>query len=343
MSSQVNRRDILALAGTLGVSACVTGKGSMEAPGAGLLVDPGREPDEVISLWPAGPPGGEDLQLREEIHERTNTYGLRDRAATSITEPTVSVFRPANPDGSACLLIPGGGYARVVIDKEGYEGARHFNRHGMTCYVLKYRLPGDGWMAGPDTPLQDAQRAMRLIRSRTGEDGINPDNIMVMGFSAGGHVAGSLCQRFDTAVYQPQDRIDDLPARPDLGVLVYPVTLMVAPFGHEGSRTRLLGEAPQDQLLAKYDLTTAPNPAGPDLFLLHTLNDASVPVENTFEMAMACHRVGVPAVVHAYEEGEHGFGMRGIDHLPVGKWPMLVLDWMRRKYAGRHVADHIRG
>ena len=343
MSAWVNRRDLLAFAGTLSVSACATGKERGEAPGLGLLVDPDREPDEVIRLWPGGPPGGAGVQLQEEIVERTNAYGLRDRAAIKISEPTVSVFRPANPDGSACLLIPGGGYARVVIDKEGYEGARYFNQHGVTCYVLKYRLPGDGWLAGPDTPLQDAQRAMRLIRSRADVDGINPDALMVMGFSAGGHVAGSLCQRFDAEVYQPQDRIDSLPARPDLGALVYPVTLMTAPFGHEGSRSRLLGEAPHAQMQAKYDLTTSPNPAGPDLFLLHTLDDASVPVENTFEMATACRRAGVRATVHAFEEGVHGFGMRGIDDRPVGKWPMLVLDWMRRKMTDARVIAQIRG
>ncbi|MEQ9314603.1 MAG: alpha/beta hydrolase, partial [Henriciella sp.] len=250
-----------------------------------------------------------------------------------VTDPTLTLFRAKAPAGKTMLIIPGGGYKWVVVEKEGYEGARYFNQFGYDVYVMDYRLPHQGWAAGPDTPLQDAQRAMRVIRSRAETDGIDPDNILVMGFSAGGHLAGSLCQRFDAPVYDAVDEADALSARPDLGVLVYPVALMRAPLAHEGSRTCLIGEAPSDALYAKYDLTSAPHPAGPPLFLLHALDDEAVPVENSLFMATACRKAGVSAVLHTFEKGGHGFGLRGIGDMPVGVWPQLVMDWAEARAA----------
>lgn len=294
-----------------------------------LLVELDRAPDEVIEIWPNGAPGGEGVELDEHYVERDNAFGLRDRAVHEVTSPTLSLFRAAKPNGSVILLIPGGGYRWVVVEKEGFEGARYFNQFGADVYVMSHRLPHQGWAAGPDTPLQDAQRAMRLVRAlNQGKD------IAVMGFSAGGHLAGSLCQRFAADVYEPIDAIDELSARPDLGVLVYPVTMMSAPYAHEGSRRHLIGETPSPELFAKYDLTTAPNPDGPPLFLLHTLDDAAVPVENSLELARAARAAGVPATIHVFDEGGHGFGLRGIEDKPVAAWPQLAMDWARARGFG---------
>lgn len=322
MAGLDRRRLLLASAG-LGLTACAS-RAAPHAASIPLLVDLDRQPDEEIELWPGGAPGGEGVDLQEHYVERENALGLPDRAALDVTRPTLTLFRAQDPDGSVMLLIPGGGYRHVVVEKEGFEGARHFNRFGADVYVLKYRLPHQGWAAGPDTPLQDAQRALRLIRSRAPHA-----QVTAMGFSAGGHLCGSLCQRFDEPVYTPRDEADALSARPDLGVLVYPVTLMRPPHGHAGSRTHLLGQTPSADAIAKYDLTTAPNPDGPPLFLLHTLEDASVPVENSLELAVAARRAGLPAVLHVFDRGEHGFGLRVAEGSPLAKWPGLVLDWTR--------------
>ncbi len=296
-----------------------------------LLVDPTREPDAVIDLWPTGAPGGEGVTLEEKTVERANSYNLIDRAAHNVMRPTLSVFRPQKPDGSAILIIPGGGYSWVVIDKEGYEGARWFSRQGATVYVLRHRLPHQGWAAGPDTPLQDAQRAIRLIRSRTQADGVDPKRVMVMGFSAGGHVAGSLATRFNANVYEPLDATDQLSARPDAAVLMYPVVTMKQGPAHAGSRRNLLGETPSDALVARYSLETAPPADTPPTFLLHAADDASVPVENALLLFSALKAANVPAALHVFETGGHGFGLRGLDNDPRRLWPEMVMDWGRQQ------------
>lgn len=292
-----------------------------------LLVDPGREPDAIIDLWPSGAPGSQNLSLVEKVVERDNPYGLPDRAAHDVTRPTLSVFKPQRPDGSAILIIPGGGYRWVVIDKEGFEGARWFSRQGATVYVLKHRLPHQGWSAGPDTPLQDAQRAIRLIRARAGADGIDPARVMVMGFSAGGHVAGSLATRFDAQVYAPADAADHLSARPDAAMLMYPVVTMKADIAHAGSREHLIGASPSDAMVAKYSLETAPPKTTPPTLIMHAADDASVPVENATLLFAALKSAGVPVALHVFETGGHGFGLRGLEGDPRAAWPRLVMEW----------------
>jgi acetyl esterase/lipase/mannose-6-phosphate isomerase-like protein (cupin superfamily) len=295
-----------------------------------FLVDPGRAPDVEIELWPGGAPGGEGVQLSEHVVDRDNPFGLVDRAAHDVTRPTLSVFRPQKPDGSAILIIPGGGYRWVVIDKEGFEGARWFSRQGATVYVLKHRLPHQGWSAGPDTPLQDAQRAMRLIRSRASADGVDPKRIMVMGFSAGGHVAGSLATRFDAEVYAARDDADRLSARPDSVALMYPVITMKAGPAHVGSRANLIGEAPAQAMVDKYSLETAPPANTPPTLIIHAADDASVPVDNALVMFASLRAAGVPSSLHIFESGGHGFGLRGIETDPRSAWPGLVMDWGRK-------------
>lgn len=295
-----------------------------------LLVDSGRQPDAVIDLWPGGAPGGGGVTLSERVVERDNPFGLPDRAAHDIVTPTLSIFKPQKPNGAAILIIPGGGYSWVVIDKEGFEGARWFSRQGATVYVLKHRLPHQGWAAGADTPLQDAQRAIRTIRARAAEDGVDPARIMVMGFSAGGHVAGSLATRFDAQLAPPGDAIDRLSARPDAAVLMYPVVTMKSGAAHAGSRRNLLGEAPSPELAAAYSLETSPPANAPPFFLLHAADDASVPVENSLLLFSALRQAGVPAALHVFEAGGHGFGLRGIDTDTRRNWPSMVIDWARQ-------------
>jgi len=294
-----------------------------------LLVDANREPDAVIDLWPSAPPGGANVSLNETIVARQNPDGLTDRAAHDVTHPTLSIFRFQRPDGSAILIVPGGGYRWIVMDKEGFEGARWFSRQGATVYVLKHRLPHHGWEAGPDTPLQDAQRAIRIIRSRMKPDGIDPERVMVMGFSAGGHVAGSLATRFAERVSESVDAIDTLSARPDVAMLMYPVVTMKSELAHESSREHLIGSTFSQALAEKYSLEVSPPRDTPPTPIMHAADDASVPVENAILLFAALRAAGVPAALHVFEKGGHGFGLRGLDGEPRSAWPAMVMDWGR--------------
>jgi acetyl esterase/lipase len=287
------------------------------------------EPDEIINLWPGRAPGAPNPLPKEEIVFRNNPFNLVDRAAHNVATPNLSLFRPNKPNGAAILIIPGGGYSWVVIDKEGYEGAKHFAALGYHVYVLRYRLPHQGWVAGPDTPLQDAQRAMRLIRSRAGQDGIQANKVMVMGFSAGGHVAGSLALKFDHAITPPRDGVDALSAKPDLAVLMYPVVTMTEPFRHPKSRENMIGLTPSPAAIAAYSLETNMRADAPPFFILHAEDDPAVPVENALMLHEAARRSKVSVTLHLLEKGGHGFGLRGIAGTPLALWPDLVLTWVQ--------------
>jgi acetyl esterase/lipase len=294
-----------------------------------LIVDVDRGPDEIVRLWPDGAPGGDNVQLVERSEERANPYGLSDHSVTDVTQPTLSVFRAGRPDGSAILIAPGGGYSRIVVEHEGWESARWFSLRGPTVYVMTYRLPHQGWAEGADTPLQDAQRAIRLIRSRAEQDGIDSNRIMVLGFSAGGHLAGSLATRFAETVYDPVDPADALSARPDAAALLYPVVTMREPYVHMGSRQNLIGNSPGPEAIEKYSLETDPPADTPPVILIHAGDDPAVPVENSIDLYAALKEAGVPAALHIFQKGGHGFGMRGLDAGPLHVWPELVMDFGR--------------
>ncbi len=291
---------------------------------------PMADPGEIIDLWPAGAPGGERVTAVETVLDRTTPNGPRDRALTHTRKPTLVVFRPKTPNGAAVMLAPGGGYERVVIDKEGYEMARWLAARGYTCFVLFYRLPGDGWAAGPDMPLQDVQRGLRLVRSRAAAMGFSPDRVAVMGFSAGGHLAASLTTRFSAKVYERVDAADDLSARPDLSALIYPVISMDPAFMHSGSRKQLLGPSPTPEQIALYSPDKQVAADLPPVFLLHAADDKTVPVENTLAMFTALKAKAIPAEMHVFEEGGHGFGLRFTQDKPVAAWPGLFETFAKR-------------
>jgi acetyl esterase/lipase len=308
----------------------VAGAASLPAVAAAQGGPLSADPAEVIRLWPRTPPGAPARLPPEKVVERPAAAGLRDRYVEHVAVPTLTVLRPARPNGAAMLIIPGGGYIRVVIDKEGFETGRWLNDRGVTAFVLRYRLPADGWTPRGDAPLQDAQRAVRLIRGRAAEFGLDPKRIGVLGFSAGGHLAASLATRHAAAIYARVDAADALSARPDLAVLGYPVILMQPPAVHSGSRTQLLGHSPSPErlTLATPSLTVAADT--PPTLILHAVDDASVPVENATAMFAALRAAKVPAEMHLFQEGGHGFGLRGIAGKPVAAWPDLMLAWANR-------------
>lgn len=325
---RVRKAVTLAGIGALSLTACAPQAKPVTDPVANtLLVDPGRAPDEVLPLWPDGAPGGTAVQLTEHVETRMDPQNVPYDSAVDVTRPTLSVFRAAHPDGSAVLVVPGGGYSLVVVDHEGWESARWFSQHGPTVYVMTYRMPHQGWSAGPDTPLQDAQRAIRVIRARAEQDGIDPARVMVMGFSAGGHLAGSLAMRFDEQVYAPIDAADGLSARPDAAALIYPVVTMREPYVHMGSRKNLIGESPTPAMIARYSLETAPPAGTPPMLLIHAGDDPAVPVQNSIGLYEALQKARIPVALHLFEQGGHGFGMRGLDAGPLHLWPQLVLDF----------------
>jgi acetyl esterase/lipase len=315
----------------------VLGLGAAVAAGSGAVAAAQPEdPKEAIRLWPSGAPGGERVTVSLQIVERSPDPALyRDRFAVGITDPLLTVFRPARPEGASLLIAPGGGFQRVVIDKEGFEAARRFAEAGVTCFVLRYRLPADGWAAGPDAPLQDAQRALRLIRQDAGRRGLDPDRVSVLGFSAGGHVAASLATLHARSVYDPVDEADRLSAKPMVAGLMYPVITMEQPFAHPMSRRRMLGDAPTEAQVAAYSRERSVSPDTPPAFLVQALNDPDVPIENSQRMFDALRAANLPCEFHRFEEGGHGFGIRLAQDKPCAAWPDLFLAWARRHGAFR--------
>lgn len=288
------------------------------------------DPTETIRLWPGAAPGGERVTVTPVVTERSTDPAFHDRFARYTTEPILTVLRPARPNGASLLLIPGGGYKWAVVDKEGLDCARVFAAAGITCFVLRYRLPGDGWAAGPDAPLQDAQRALRLVRRRAAADGLDPARVAVLGASAGGHLAGMLTARTDET-YVPVDDADAVSMRPDLSILLYPVATMADPFVHAGSRREMLGETPSTDAIARYSLERMDWRDRPPVFLLHAMDDEAVPVENSLQLLTTLRAAGVKAEAHLFEEGGHGFGVRLIAGKPAAVWPELVLRWAARR------------
>jgi acetyl esterase/lipase len=286
------------------------------------------DPDETVRLWPGAAPGkAPKLQFR--LIERSTNPAFKDRAVIGISEPLFTVFRPQSPNGAAVLIATGGNYIRVVLDKEGFETARRVNEAGITAFVLRYRLPFEGWQ--PEAPLQDAQRALRLIRADAPAYGIDPARLGIMGFSAGGHVAASLATCHGQRVYDPVDAADAVSARPDFQALFYPVITMLKPHAFEGAVEAVLGkDAPEDRRAA-FSRERFVDGETPPAFLCTATNDDVIPATNTRLYEAALVRAGISAELHWFENGGHGFGIRVGGNSPVSIWPELFLNWARAR------------
>lgn len=328
MPSVTRRRALQSLLAAAGASASVGTGVATDAPALRA-----SDPDEVFSIWPGTPPGSDAVEVHEEIIERPNAAGLRDRIVRSVTVPRITVFRPRGKPRGALLLLPGGGYRHVVVDKEGFETARWLADRDIAVFVLYYRLPADGWAAGPDAPLQDAQRAMRVLGARASTWAIDPERTGVIGFSAGGHLAARLACCHSRHVYAAIDAADQLSARPSIAGLIYPVITMDAAFAHAGSREQLLGLAPSAERVHEYSADTSAAAGAPPTFILHAGDDASVPVENALRMERALRAAGVPVDLHVFSTGGHGFGLRAIAGKPVSIWPQLFHDWVESQFS----------
>lgn len=283
-------------------------------------------PGNVVELWPGGAPGGERVSVREELLERSPAGPLRDRIAQHVTRPVMTLFEPQGEyNGITLLIVPGGAYTRVVIDKEGFESAEWFAERGFAAAVLRYRMPADGWAAGADAPVHDAMRALRLLRERP-ISGTRPTSVGIMGFSAGGHVTARLITEPRLA-YPRRDAADDASARPDFAVLMYPVIATTGAHAHKGSAEQLVKAGVRVEDLSRYSPDLNVSPATPRTLLIHAADDKGVVPENSFTMYAALRKAGVPSALHVFDRGGHGFGMRGVAGLDSAAWPELVRAW----------------
>lgn len=279
--------------------------------------------DEIIDLWPGPPPGKTDAKIVRSIEPRNDDPAHPDRWVRGIDRPVMVVRRPARPNGAAMLVMPGGGYEFLSYDNEGTSQAAWLNARGITAFILLYRLPAEGWIRREDVPLQDAQRAVRLIRARAKTLGVDPERVGALGFSAGGHLAGSLATRHSEQVYGPVDDADRLSARPDVVGLGYPVVSLDAPFTHAGSRDNLLGAGASETLRRTHSVDRRVDTATPPLFIFHAADDMLVPPANAIALFSAMEAAQRPVALHMFEDGGHGFGVK----LPKSKqgavWPDL--------------------
>jgi len=274
----------------------------------------------VIELWPGKAPG--DVGIKGEETSRVFQSPLvgPTKLITNVTRPTITVYRPPadRNTGTAMVICPGGGYWDLFWELEGEEVAAWLNAQGMTGVILKYRCPrrpGDVKGEPPLGPQLDAQRAVRLVRSRAKEWGIDPNRIGIVGFSAGGHLAVATAAGFPTKLYEPIDAVDELSGRPDFAVACYPGYLKV----EDRDEVRADLKIPADM---------------PPVFLAHASDDntsygGSVS-EHSVVTYLALKRAGVPAELHVFATGDHDFGVRQDEKLP-SSWPQLCVRWLRNR------------
>lgn len=330
------RRSLFALAGGAAVVAAAGARAHGAAGDDPLIgsLRQQRDPDLRLPLWPQGalpaPPAG----LTDNVRQIGNVTTYKDRNRGGITMPDLSIFRAPRPNGAAVLLIPGGAYERVGIDREGEDVARGLNTRGYSCGVLAYRLPHEGWADGWEVPLADAQRAMRLLAAQGAALGFAPDAVHVLGFSAGGHLAATLALDPARAARAPADALDRTSARPASLGLLYPVITMDPAATHAPSRRNLIGAAPSEALVARFSLERHVTPACPPAFLLGASDDKPVPIANSYRFAAALAAARVPHALHVFDQGGHGFGLRLAQDRAVAGWLRLYLDWLARQTGG---------
>jgi len=286
---------------------------------------------DVIPLWPGSGvgPGSENSPAKLTVTERSQVAFWPDRIVTGITKPNLTAFVPDKPNGAAVIVAPGGAYMRIVLDKEAAEMARWLNPYGVTVFLMQYRLPAEGHVNGKDVPLQDAQRAIRVLRQNAKDWGLDPSRIGMLGASAAGHMAANLGANFSRKVYEPVDEADKLSARPDFLILLYPVIKMDATLTHMDTRTQLLGKDPSEALIKAYSPDLNVTKDSPKTFVVLANDDSAVPPQNGIAYVEALKRVGVSTELHVFPEGDHGFGIRDTRQLPVSAWPNLAAEWLK--------------
>jgi acetyl esterase/lipase len=280
----------------------------------------------TLKLWPDGIPGSKN---DPSYVENIITTGGRVTRATNVVTPDLTVFLPdpSKASGAAVLICPGGGYGTLAFDHEGNAIAAWLNDNGIAGIILKYRLPSDRIMTDKSIgPLQDAQEAMRVIRRNATEWKIDPKRVGVIGFSAGGHLASTISTHYADKVYDVKDNIS---ARPDFSLLIYPVISMDTTITHRGSRNNLIGIDPTERNVLRFSNEKQITSDTPPAFLVHSSDDNAVPVMNSIGYYMGLQKKKIPAELHIFQKGGHGYGLA-----PNGgtesSWPALCIKWMKQ-------------
>ncbi len=282
--------------------------------------------DLTLPLYPTGKVP--NYQKTSEVEKWDTTNIVR---VSLVQTPTMDVYLPAgsNATGQAVVICPGGGYGILAYNWEGADPARFLSAKGITAIVLKYRLPNSKSNITPHlSPLLDAKRAIRTVRAHAKKWKIDPAQVGIMGFSAGGHLASTLATHFDAGDAAANDSIERQSSRPDFAVLVYPVISMSKPSMHSGSRNNLIGAKPDSSLAILYSNELQVTEKTPPTFLIHATDDKGVPVENSLLFYQALKDKGVPAEMHIYPTGGHGFGL-GIGKGYLETWTDRLVDWLR--------------
>jgi acetyl esterase/lipase len=279
---------------------------------------------EIIPLYEKGIPNSKPITNREKSEMGADSI-LR---ISKVSEPTLLVFLPPKEkaNGTAVIICPGGGYSILAASHEGTDVAKVFNEWGVTAFVLKYRLPDDSTMEQKEIgPLQDAQRAIQLVRMDAKKWGIDKNKIGIMGFSAGGHLASTAGTHFNHAVIANNNNIS---LRPDFMVLLYPVISFTDSLAHMGSRTNLIGKNPTPEKINYYSNELQVTKQTPPTFLVHAKDDGGVKVQNSISFYDALQKNGVSSEIHLYEKGGHGFGMH--NKTSTDQWMDWLQTWMKK-------------
>ncbi len=289
---------------------------------------------KTYPLWPEGAPGAQGSETGDKFH------------AGDV--PTITLYSPPEEKatGAVFVVCPGGGYGFLATDHEGREVAEWLNSLGVAAVVLKYRL---GPKYRHPAMLQDAQRAIRTVRAKAGEWGLDPARVGIIGFSAGGHLASTASTHFDKGNPEASDPIERQSSRPDRAVLVYPVITAQPPVGHAGSFKNLLGDNPSEEMLRNLSNETQVTKDTPPTFLAHTNEDTGVPAENALLYVLALRKAGVPVELHLFEKGRHGLGLglgtgwaehKIAPEPSFAVWPTLCATWLKNQgFLDRKAAD----
>jgi len=321
----LSRRDlvksplVLAGASAIGLSAAAELGAQPGASGTG----------ETIELWPSPPAGAKNPAMSEVVEQTSSDPAYSSRRMRGISRPRLIVFPAGRPNGSAMLVIPGGGFAWNYFEHEGRYVADVLNRAGITCFVLLYRLAQDGWRDPASVGPADAQRAMRVIRANAARFHLDPARVGVLGFSAGGFLTASLATRHSAPFYAPVDATDQLSARPLLAAPIYPVQSVDPAYAYGGAAPSLFGGPPTAAQIREWSPDRNVTSTAAPTFLIHAEDDDTVPVANTVRLRDAMVAAKIAVETHLFAHGGHGFSVRAQPGNPDGPWLPLFLNFAR--------------
>ncbi|MFN4020992.1 MAG: alpha/beta hydrolase [Erythrobacter sp.] len=294
---------------------------ALVVPALPLAAGTAAIPEEIL-LWPGAMPGNGKIDGPETI----GTEGAGLGAVSNVSLPRMRVYRPAAPNGAAVLVAGGGGYFRIQLGKESTPTGKWLQARGFTVFELIYRLPNDGWDA--TAPFMDAQRAMKIIRTRAGEFGVDPHRIGIMGFSAGGHLAGFTAYQPARALYAGRDRYEAVSARPDFAVLLFPVVTLRKPYDTTRTRREIIGDKAGAKAEDQWSLDTHASKDAPPTIIFAAADDPTTPPAHGILLFQSLVAAGASVELHLFHDGGHGWGLGQPDQV-ISQWPGIFEHWAR--------------